>query len=286
MSIKERLKAHRLLRNFRFKYRLSLTNERSLEEVYALHLSKYNMLTLILCGIFLIFLITGSILVFTPLRNYLPGYVDGKTRERIMINALKADSLEKALERQHHYMANIRSIFAGEIPKDTVSPRLLGKEEKVSPLPAGKKEAAFRQQYEEREAYSVMNVSPRQSTERRAALVVRTSDVKTPFDEAFPERGLILMSGLGTPLIATQKGTVLLYARTYADGNVLVVQHPGDVITICKGCGEPLKKTGDPVRPGEAIAMPVSKEEASKHPLRIELWERGTPVNPLNATLP
>ena len=76
----------------RFKYKLSFINENTLEEVWAIRLSFLSaFLSLAVYAVFLI-TVTALIIIMTPIRNYLPGYLDVEVRKEIMENALRADS--------------------------------------------------------------------------------------------------------------------------------------------------------------------------------------------------
>ena len=99
-----------LWRNFKFKYKLTITNENTLEEVVGIHVSKLNGVSVLLLTFTVIFLIVSTIIVFTPLRNYLPGYMNSEVREQVVVNALRADSLQEALNRQSLYIMNIHCI--------------------------------------------------------------------------------------------------------------------------------------------------------------------------------
>ena len=87
-------------RNIKFKYKLTVINENTLEEVIGIHVSKLNGFSVLLAACTVIFLLAAIIIVFTPLRNYLPGYMNSEVRSQVVTNALKADSLVEALERQ------------------------------------------------------------------------------------------------------------------------------------------------------------------------------------------
>ena len=79
----------------RFKYKLSFINEGTLEEVWSFRLSKLSaFVTLALFACFLI-AVTALIIITTPIRNYLPGYLDVEVRKEIVEIALRADSLER-----------------------------------------------------------------------------------------------------------------------------------------------------------------------------------------------
>ena len=86
--------------NIKFKYRLSIVNENTLEEVFSLYVSKLNGLSVLFTLLALLFALTALVMVFTPLRNYLPGYMSNQLRSAIVENALQADALEQVAEKQ------------------------------------------------------------------------------------------------------------------------------------------------------------------------------------------
>ena len=90
----------------RFKYKLSFINEGTLEEVWSFRLSKLSaFVTLALFACFLI-AVTALIIITTPIRNYLPGYLDVEVRKEIVENALRADSLERMVAIHELYLSN------------------------------------------------------------------------------------------------------------------------------------------------------------------------------------
>ena len=113
MSNKKRKKS--FWKDIRFKYKLTILNENTLEEVAKLRVSKFNGLSVLFTILFLIFFIVSCILVFTPLRNYLPGYLNSEVRAEIVNNALRLDSLQEIVAKQNLYITNIQDIFRGEV---------------------------------------------------------------------------------------------------------------------------------------------------------------------------
>ena len=94
--------------NFKFKYKLTIINENTLEEIVGLRVSKLNGLSVLLSVLAVLFLIAACIIAFTPLRNYLPGYMNSEVRSQIVDNALRVDSLQELLDRQNLYIMNIQ----------------------------------------------------------------------------------------------------------------------------------------------------------------------------------
>ena len=105
------MKRKRFWHNIKFKYKLTIVNESTLEEVVGLHVSKLNGLSVLLAVCVVLFVIVALIVSFTPLRNYLPGYMNSEVRKQIVDNALLADSLHRLLDRQNLYIMNIQDII-------------------------------------------------------------------------------------------------------------------------------------------------------------------------------
>ena len=158
-------KRKKFWRNFKFKYKLTITNENTLEEVVGIHVSKLNGLSVLLFAVTVIFLIAATIIAFTPLRNYLPGYMNSEVRELVVDNALRVDSLQQLLNRQNMYIMNIQDIFNGKVKADTVasidSLTIVRSEELMERTEAEEK---FRKQYEESERYNLTTMDNAQVT--------------------------------------------------------------------------------------------------------------------------
>ena len=80
-----------------------------------MRVSKLNGLSVLLSVLFVLFLIASLIVAFTPLRNYLPGYMNSEVRAQVVTNALRADSLQQVVMRQNMYIMNIQDIFSGKV---------------------------------------------------------------------------------------------------------------------------------------------------------------------------
>ena len=145
--------------NIKFKYKLTIVNENTLEEVFGLYVSKLNGLSVLLCVLFVLFTLTSLLMVYTPLRNYLPGYMSNRLRSSIVENALRTDSLEQVAEQQSHYIENIRQLMAGQVNIDSV--QSVDDIDSLREMPiellqeATDREMAFRSQYEKDERYNL-----------------------------------------------------------------------------------------------------------------------------------
>lgn len=268
--------------NIKFKYKLTIINENTLEEVVGIHVSKLNGLSVLLSACTVIFLIAAAIIAFTPLRNYLPGYMNSEVRSQIVANALRADSLQAALERQSRYVMNIQDILSGQVKADTVQSI-----DSLTNLRAGKlmerskKEEEFRKQYEEQERYNLTAVTD----VRDAAGLIFYRPLRGVMSAGFnPEKrhfGIDLTASPNESILAALDGTVIMAAYTAEWGYVIQIQHPQNFISVYKHCGSLMKREGEQVKGGEVIALVGKSTEDGDQPhLHFELWHRGNPTNP------
>ncbi len=268
--------------NIKFKYKLTIINENTLEEVVGIHVSKLNGLSVLLSACTVIFLIAAAIIAFTPLRNYLPGYMNSEVRSQIVTNALRADSLQAALERQSRYVMNIQDILSGQVKADTVqSIDSLTNLRAEKLMERSKKEEEFRKQYEEKERYNLTAVTD----VRDAAGLIFYRPLRGVMSAGFnPEKrhfGIDLTASPNESILAALDGTVIMAAYTAEWGYVIQIQHPQNFISVYKHCGSLMKREGEQVKGGEVIALVGKSTEDGDQPhLHFELWHRGNPTNP------
>lgn len=152
--------------NIKFKYKLTIINENTLEEMVGIRVSKLNGISVLLSVLTVLFLIASAIIAFTPLRNYLPGYMNSDVRAQVVENALRVDSLQQLVDRQNMYIMNIQDIFRGTVRIDTVhSIDSLTTVREDSLMERTQREIDFRKQYEETEKYNLTSITSRPDIE-------------------------------------------------------------------------------------------------------------------------
>ena len=269
-------------KNFKFKYKLTIVNENTLEEIVGLRVSKLNGLSVLLSVLTVLFLIAACIIAFTPLRNYLPGYMNSEVRSQIVGNALRVDSLQQVLNRQNLYIMNIQDIFSGNIPVDSVQTLdSLTTVRKDTLMERTKREEEFRRQYEETEKYNLTSITSQPDVTGLILYRPTRGMVSDRFDAKKKHYGTDIAANPNESVLATLDGTVILSTYTAETGYLIEVQHNQDFVSIYKHCGSLLKREGDKVQAGEAIALVGNSGTLTTGPhLHFELWNKGRPVNP------
>ena len=269
-------------KNFKFKYKLTITNEDTLEEIVGIHVSKLNGVSVLLSAVTVIFLITAVIIAFTPLKNYLPGYMNKEVREQVVTNALRADSLQWLMERQRMYIMNIQDIVSGSVKADSVhsidSLTIVRSEELMERTQA---EDEFRKLYEESERYNLTSLDNAQAITGLMFVRPTRGMLTSMFDANKKHFGIDVAASPNESVLATLDGTVVLATYTADTGYLIQVQHAQNLVSVYKHCGILLKQVGDVVKAGEAIALVGNTGEKTTGPhLHFEIWNRGRALDP------
>ena len=269
-------------KNVKFKYKLTITNENTLEEIVGIHVSKLNGVSVLLSAVTIIFLIASLIIAFTPLRNYLPGYMNTEVREQIVQNALRADSLQQMLDRQRMYVMNIQDIVRGTIKVDSIhsidSLTVVRSEELMEHTQA---EDDFRKQYEETERYNLTTIDNAPAVTGLIFFRPTRGMISSGFDANKKHFGIDIAASPNESVLATLDGTVIMATYTADTGYVIQVQHNQNLVSVYKHCGSLLKKVGDTVKAGEAIALVGNTGGKTTGPhLHFEIWNKGRALDP------
>ena len=267
------------------KYRLTIHNENKLENVLGFYISP---LWVILSLFFSFLLVAGVlylIIVFTPVGTLLPGFINKGTREEIISNNLRVDSLLRKVEIQDMYIANIRSIMNGDIVLDSIknSPAPVSKEELSTD--ATEREKQFAKQWEERERYNLTSQATSIAALQEINIFRPTrGDIIEQFDPSKGHFGVDIAEIPGESIVSIHDGFVVFSDYTANDGYTMVIQHRENLISVYRNCYRLLKEVGDKVYAGEAIGTlsdGTGKADCSeKEFLHLELWHRSRPIDP------
>jgi hypothetical protein len=119
------------LKRLRNHYRLVIMNEDTFEEVVKFKLTRMSVY-IVLSSIFVLLVgITIALIVFTPLKYYLPGAGMGTVKEvkEYRILKMRTDSMEQALKYQDGFLKNIEKVLKGKTVELDTSKLSLPKEE-------------------------------------------------------------------------------------------------------------------------------------------------------------
>ncbi len=283
--VKKKKNKHDIWKRLHFKYRLSVMNENTLEEVWSIKASMFSGGVLFLLFAISLVTITSFLIIATPIRYYLPGYLDAEVREKALRAAIRVDSLQQQLNYQEAYINNLKNVFTGVLDVDSVKiTDTISVSENDPLLKRTEKEKVFVDRYEDKERYNLSVISPTASGPMEGVVFFKPLKglVISKFNPSNDRYGINLKVASQETVLAVLEGTVVFSGYDFTTGYTMQIQHKNGFVSIYKNNTLLLKKVGDKVRTGEAIAV-IGDGKAKDNAdlvLSFELWYKGNPVNP------
>ena len=272
----------RIIKRLKNKYRLVILNDASFEERFSYRLSPLNLLTLILSFVVVLIVLVSVVIIYTPLRESIPGYTDVSLREDLTTMVFRTDSLESELLRNSAYLRNIQGALKGELPlsKDSI---YNANQEVIlleNPLVKSKEDSMLREYVEREDSYSLTD--DKENISKQIYFFAPLKGIITnEFDPSKEHFGIDVVAPKDEAIKATLDGTVVFAEWTVETGYVIQLQHANNIVSNYKHNSVLLKKVGDEVNAGDVIAIIGNSGELSSGPhLHFELWKEGKPINP------
>lgn len=282
---KQESKGKERLKRLRHKFRLVLINDETFKEEFSMLLSPLNLFTwggLILIAFGTLIL---SVVVFTPLKELIPGYADPDTRRMATGAALQTDSLNRKVAMYEQYIANLQAILKGERPEDHSFQEVGEMNYDSIQYATSKEDSALREEVENNEAYNILNP---EGAALEGIILQRgyffppvKGLVSASFNPGKKHYGVDVVPSSSEVVKAALDGKVILSTWSYETGNVLQIQHNDNLVTVYKHNSVLLKEVGEEVGAGEAVAIVGNSGELTTGPhLHFEIWHKGNPLNP------
>jgi len=271
---------------WRDKFRFAIFNDTTYEEVWRIRLTKSNaLLAATLLFLFIIGMNT-SLIAFTNLREFIPGYPDVAMRRNIIMNALMLDSLEHELAIRDKYFRDLNDVISGRQPIGQVVMRDSTRDYSNIDLRRSAEDSLFRSRVEQEEKYSLNSGTTGSVRGTSLASIHFFPPVKGIVSSNFDLRTRHYATDIVTQpkavVSSTLDGTVIMTGWTMETGFVMMIQHSNNIVSVYKHNARLLKEMGDRVWAGEAISIVGDSGElyTSGPHLHFELWHNGEPLDP------
>lgn len=262
------------------KHKLTFINDTNYHEKWSLRVSTLNLISLFALYAILIVIVLFLLLKYTPLQSIILEDDNYETKELLMENSRAIDSLYKKTISTQKYLDNLKKILNNEPFDDSLY--LHSKDsslENYRPNFTKTDEDSVLRAKVEAKNKPLANINHTDTYEFFFTPVV--GSVSRSFDFANNHFGIDIVTRRGEPIKACLEGTIILTGWVQNEGNIIVVQHKDDLISIYKHCSSILKKTGDIVQTGDPIGIVGNTGQYSSGPhLHFELWKKGRVINP------
>lgn len=257
------------------RFRFTVVNDESHKELWVRSVSR-GRLSIILTTI-AIFTLAGifSLIAFTPIRSFIPGYPDARTRREAMNNAMKIDSLESAVARWEFFTDNLLRVVEG---RETVSLDSLLSE--VSDTSLRKtdvdvmlgKDSLLRAKVAGEEKFAVTGQS-RSLTIEGMQFFTPVKGVVSETFEPMRHPYIDVTATSGSVIMSVLDGYVIDSYWNDENGYTIITQHANNIVTICRNNQKNLRRAGDKVSAGTPLAI-IGEQ------LQFEVWYKGEAVDP------
>ena len=287
----------KLFSNWKTRYRFSVNSEENHEEKFNFILTPQRIIVVTATAAVLLIFLTTLIISVTPLKYYIPGYTTLEEHRMYLQVSAQMDSISELVKQNQQYLDNFYNVLNGtniedennvSIDKSQLASHELTerKEDEMEAMREVDMQASdlLTNHLRTEEENSKLPVSHRADISNISLAAPATGVLAEEFDMARNHYGIDIQNKKNTVITSVAEGIIIYTGFDPTNGNTMVIQHPGNVISIYKHNEVLLKSVGSRVSMGEAIAKMGSSgqgRKATAH-LHFELWYNGFPVNPLD----
>lgn len=276
-------KKTKILDKLLHRYRLVILNEDTFEERVSFKINRLYVIALMIFSSFLIIALTTALIVYTPLKSYIPGYttIDFKT-QATKLN-LKIDSFETVAQTKNAYLESIKKVLKGETDTIDFNKDSLENVQPISVSPeelrSSKADSLLRLKVEQEDKFNVFEQAVFEGDFTLFPPV--NGIVSETFNLNIKHYAVDIATDKNQSVKSVADGRVIFSEWTAETGFVIIIEHKFSLISVYKHNASLLKTQGDFVTAGEVIALTGDTGEFSTGThLHFELWSDGSPIDP------
>ena len=262
-------------------YRLVVLNEENYEERFSLRLSKLNIFSASIAIILFIVSITASIIFFTPVKEYIPGFDTTEMRLQAVNNIKILDSVMLILEDYQQYALALQATISGEDYNNKYQSGTELIKVDLSDLnrPVNIQDSVLRRLVEREDRFNIIETS---SSEIGLNLQPPAKGIISQgFSVSEKHYGIDIVLKEKTPIKSIADGVVIFSEKSIQAGHTILIFHKNNISSIYKHNHSSSLEKGDFVKSGQIIALSGNTGENTTGPhLHLEIWDDKGPINP------
>lgn len=275
--MKEQKPTHPLRR-----YRLQLISERKDRPVFSFSMPIWVTALLALFTTALTVLLVIVVMTRTPLRQYLPGYLDVSKRAEVMESAMRLDSLERENELRTLYMAQMVEVLKGRSLSDSLPSYDSAVVRLQDTLMAkSEREQNFVQRYVQRERFGIDALDVKVQPQSMTWIVPVKAEVIVPEDSLQARDVTVTNLRLSHEMsvLSPLEGTIINQQYIVGQGWELTLMAANDYVVVFSRLTLVLGDVGRQVRAGAAIAHAGGQSSPQERWMSLRIWHKGKPVD-------
>lgn len=269
-------------RTMTHKHRFCMHDVTDNSEEWHMHISPASIFAAFVAFSLILFILILSLMAYTPVLEFLPGYRTdaNRSRENLMQNIIRLDSMERMMNDMMTYNDNIALILEGKTPvMRTLASADSTRITKMLVMPTHE-DSLLRAQMEGDGEYAISGhaAASRRSVREAIEMVTPAEGIITEHFDIREGRFGVRIAPSSDRVTAIENGTVVLSLWSPETGHIVQLQHAGNLLSVYKNLSQSLVKPGQTIRSGELIGNTSATGQGKL--FEFELWNNGKPVDP------
>ena len=266
-------------------FRLAVIDDQSHKQLLTLHFSRTTLFITIVSVLVTLSAVIFSIIAYTPVRTFIPGYPDAHSKRAAIQNAITIDSLETVIYKWGLYSENLKRVMEGMDPikiDSIVNASMPASTKTADMAEIQRRDSLLRERVKEEDQFGIS--AERQKRKLPIEGMHFFCPLKGVISQAYNAVShpyIDITAPQGSVVKAVLDGTVIYSGWSEDFGHTIQIQHEEDIVSIYKHNEKLLKKTGDKVIAGSPIALVGNSGSLTTGThLHLELWHQGNAVDP------
>ena len=266
-------------------FRLAVIDDQSHKQLLTVHFNRTTLFITIVSVLVTLSAIIFSIIAYTPVRTFIPGYPDARSKRAAIQNAITIDSLETVIYKWGIYSENLKRVMEGMDPikiDSIVNASMPASTKTADMAEIQRRDSLLRERVKEEDQFGIS--AERQKRKLPIEGMHFFCPLKGVISQAYNAVShpyIDITAPQGSVVKAVLDGTVIYSGWSEDFGHTIQIQHEEDIVSIYKHNEKLLKKTGDKVTAGSPIALVGNSGSLTTGThLHLELWHQGNAVDP------
>ena len=275
----------KFIQKLRNPYLVMIIDEETFEEKGQIRISRLKTILVSFLMICISSVFIFTIISYSPLKEYIPGYDSSEIRAKAIQNLFLTDSLIQLYDQNLKYLNSVKKVITEDISLEeqkvlAQTQRSLTIKDELN-TQSVLEDSLLRVFVSQQDTYSPVS---RKEIELNTFLFQPVKgQVSQPFDRNKSHYAVDIAVERNTPIKAIADGTVIFSEWTSETGYVIILEHNFGLLSVYKHNSSLNKRQGSSVLSGEVIATAGNTGEyTTGYHLHFELWMDGYPMDPEN----
>lgn len=280
MSLKLSERIQNFVERLRERHKLTYIDDTTYHEKWSFNVSSLSLISIVLVYSLVLIVIVMVLFRYTSLNAYVMAGGGDETRVLVEQQSNTIDSLYAITSSNEKYLNDLKKLLNDEPFDDTTK---LQKQDTTYL----NYEPDFRRSKEDSLLRQKVEYESKGGNKNEKGFSVDfffppvNGRVSQSFNLQKGHYGVDIVTTADEPIKACLDGTAIAAGWIPGEGNIFIIQHNNDLISVYKHCSVLLKNQGDKILTGDPIGIVGNTGENTSGPhLHFELWQKGGALNP------